>query len=102
MPTMPSKLARRINHRMWDKKKKFYFDLQRNGKRAPIMTIAAYWTLLAKVASRKKAARLVAQLENPNTFGRRNLVPTLAANQPGYNPAGGYWRGSVWAQRIRW
>lgn len=92
-----SQLARRINRLMWDKNKKFYFDLQLNGKRAPIMSIAAYWTLLAKVASRKQAADLVAQLENPNTFGQLNLVPTLAANQPGYNPAGGYWRGSVWA-----
>lgn len=92
-----NKLAGIINRRMWDKKKKFYFDLQLDGKRAPIMTIAADWTLLAKVASRKQAADLVAELENPNTFGRLNLVPTLAANQPGYSPEGGYWRGSVWA-----
>jgi len=90
------KLARRINRRMWNKKKKFYFDLQLNGKRAPIMTIAAYWTLLAKVAPPKRAAALAAELENPETFGRRNLVPTLAANQPGFDPEGGYWRGSVW------
>lgn len=91
-----NKLASIINRRMWDKKKKFYFDLQLNGKRVSIMTIAAYWTLLAKVASRQQAAALVAQLENPDTFGRLNMVPTVAANQPGYDPEGGYWRGSVW------
>jgi hypothetical protein len=28
---------------------------------------------------------------------RLHRVPTLAADQPGYNPAGGYWRGSAWA-----
>jgi Mannosylglycerate hydrolase MGH1-like glycoside hydrolase domain len=89
-------LARRINRRMWDKKKTFYFDLQLNGKRAPIMTIAGYWTLLAKVAPPKRAAALAAELQNPATFGRLNLVPTLAANQPGFDPQGGYWRGSVW------
>jgi len=61
------------------------------------MTIAAYWTLLASVASPAQAAALVEELKNPNTFGRTNPVPTLAANQPGYVPAGGYWRGSVWA-----
>ncbi len=92
-----NKLAALINRRMWDKKKKFYFDLQLDGKRAPIMTIAAYWTLLAKVASRQQAAALAAQLQNPNTFGRLNMVPTVAADQPGYDPEGGYWRGSVWA-----
>ena len=24
-------------------------------------------------------------------------MPTLAADEPGYDPAGGYWRGAVWA-----
>jgi len=60
------------------------------------MTIAAYWTLLAGVASSEQAADLVKELANPKTFGRRNLAPTLAANQKGYDRNGGYWRGSVW------
>jgi hypothetical protein len=90
-------LSRIIDKRMWDKKRKFYFDLTVDGKLAPVMTIAAYWTLLANVASTAQAAALVAELKNPNTFGRTNPVPTLAANQEGYVPAGGYWRGSVWA-----
>ncbi|MFB3923083.1 MAG: trehalase family glycosidase [Terriglobia bacterium] len=89
-------IAHVINRRMWDKRKKFYFDLQLDGKRAPIKTVAAYWTLLGKVASSEQASALAAELQNPNTFGRVNLVPTLAADQPGYVPAGGYWRGSVW------
>jgi hypothetical protein len=95
--TQGDELARIINKRMWDKKRKFYFDLTVDGKLAPVMTIAAYWTLLASVASPAQAAALVEELKNPNTFGRTNPVPTLAANQPGYVPAGGYWRGSVWA-----
>ncbi|SPE33189.1 conserved exported hypothetical protein [Acidobacteriia bacterium SbA2] len=86
-----------INHAMWDGNRKFYFDLMLDGKRAPVMTIAAYWTLLAGVASSDQAADLVTELKNPETFGRSNLVPTLAANQAGYEPLGGYWRGSVWA-----
>lgn len=94
--TDADKLARQINGLMWDEKRNFYFDLQLNGKRTPVMTIAAFWTLLAKVASRRQAAYLVAELENPDTFGRLNLVPSLAANQPGYSRVGRYWRGSVW------
>ena len=90
-------LAAAINQKMWDENRKFYFDLMLDGKRAPVMTIAAYWTLLAGVASPGQAADLVAQLKDPATFGRLNLVPTLAANQTGYDPMGGYWRGSVWA-----
>ena len=93
-------LASTINQRMWDEKRKFYFDLMLDGERAPVMTIAAYWTLLAGVASPDQAAGLVAELKNPQTFGRPNPVPTLAANQAGYDPLGGYWRGSVWAAMV--
>ena len=74
-------LARIINERMWDKKRNFYFDLTVGGKLVPVMTISAYWTLLANVASPAQAAALVAELKNPNTFGRTNPVPTLAANR---------------------
>lgn len=90
-------LSRLINRYMWDKHKKFYFDLTVDGKRAPVKTVAAYWTLIAHVASANQAKDLVAELKNPKTFGRRNAVPTLAADEPKYDPAGGYWRGSVWA-----
>jgi len=93
-------LAATINQAMWDEKQKFYFDSMLDGKRAPVMTIAAYWTLLAGVASPDRAASLVAELNNPETFGRPNLLPTLAANQAGYDPLGGYWRGSVWAAMV--
>jgi hypothetical protein len=89
--------ARQINHLMWDSQQRFYFDLTVDGKRAPVRTIAAYWTLLAGVASRQQAAALVQELRNSKTFGRRNAVPTCSAAEPGYDPRGGYWRGSVWA-----
>jgi len=88
--------ARLINRYMWDEKRKFYFDLQLDGARAPIMTIAGFWTLLGKAASPQQAADLAGQIENPARFGRLNLVPTVAADQPGYAPDGSYWRGAVW------
>ncbi len=90
-------LTSAINQQMWDSQRRFYFDLMLDGKRAPVMTIAAYWTLLAGVASSDQAADLVNELRNPRTFGRRNMAPTLAANQKKYVRKGGYWRGSVWA-----
>jgi len=86
-----------INQSMWDSRQSFYFDLTLDGKRAPVKTIAAFWPLLAKVASREQAEALATQLENPGTFKRLHRVPTLAADEPGYDPAGGYWRGAVWA-----
>ena len=86
-----------INRLMWDPQTRFYYDLTLDGQRAPIKTIAAFWALLAGVAAPAQADALAAELDNPKTFGRRHRVPTLAADQPGYNPLGGYWCGAVWA-----
>lgn len=90
-------LAGRINRLMWNRTKRFYYDLTLDGEQAPVRTVAAYWTLLAGVASSEQAKDLVKELQNPETFGRIDPVPTCAANEPGYLSVGGYWRGAVWA-----
>jgi hypothetical protein len=86
-----------INKMMWDQETRFYYDVTEEGDRAPVKTIAAYWSLLAGVADSEQARSLVEWLEDPDTFNRKHRVPTLAADEDGYNPKGGYWRGSVWA-----
>ena len=88
--------AQRINELMWDREGKFYFDLTWEGSRVPVKTIAGFWPLLAGIPSREQAEALVAELQNTNTFHRAHRVPTLAADQRGYDPRGGYWCGAVW------
>jgi hypothetical protein len=89
-------LATLINRHMWDEQRRFYFDLTITGERAPVKSIAAFWPLLAKVASKSQAEALAAQLRNPQTFNTPHRVPTLAADEPGFDPQGGYWVGAVW------
>ncbi len=91
------KLSQLINRWMWDPQKYFYYDLTLDGKRAPIKTVAGYWALLAGVAQGPQVSLMVRELEKPATFGRLHPVPTVAADQPGYNPKGEYWKGSAWA-----
>ncbi|UCD51729.1 MAG: hypothetical protein JSW27_03680, partial [Phycisphaerales bacterium] len=90
-------LAALINEHMWDGQRRFYFDVTPDGQRTPVKSIAAFWTLLAQVASPSQAATLVAELDNPETFKTLHRVPTLAADEPGFDPNGGYWNGAVWA-----
>lgn len=90
-------LSQHINKLMWDEKRNFYFDLTLDGDRVPVKTVAAYWALLAHVASPQQVASLATELQNPKTFGRLNPVPTCSADEPGYYSIGGYWRGAVWA-----
>ncbi len=92
-----AELARVINEKMWDPERKFYFDLAVDGKRTGVKTVAAYWTLLAGVATAEQADALAAELTNPRSFGRQHRVPTCPADQEGFKSTGGYWQGAVWA-----
>jgi hypothetical protein len=89
-------LARLINEKMWSAQRNFYFDLSVEGKPSPVKTAAAFWTLLAEVARPQQVEALVAELRNPKTFARLHRVPTVPADEPAYDPTGGYWKGAVW------
>ncbi len=86
-----------INAKMWDAKSGFYYDLKKDGSPTGIKTVLGFWPLLAHVATLKQASQLVQHLLNPDEFMRPNVVPALAANEPGYTPDGQYWNGAVWA-----
>lgn len=89
--------ATRINELMWDPERKFYFDITWEETRLPVKTIAGFWPLLAGIPTKAQVEALVSELENTNTFRRLHRVPTLAADQRGYDPRGSYWCGAVWA-----
>jgi hypothetical protein len=88
--------AAQLNRLMWDPEKRFYFDLTWSGERASVKTIAGFWPLLAGIPTKAQAEALAAELKNTNTFNRLHRVPTLAADEKGYDARGGYWRGAVW------
>ncbi len=84
-----------IRERMWDEETGFFYDLRPDGSRATVPKVAAFWTLVAGVASPAQAARLAAWVEDPEGFGRTVPVPTLAARAAGFDGRGGYFRGGV-------
>ena len=90
-------LSGRIDSLMWNDEDGFYYDLTFEGKQTGMKTIAAYWSLISKVADKDKAGILTKWLNDKDTFNRIHRVPVLAANEEGYDPEGGYWKGSVWA-----
>ncbi|GMO29581.1 MAG: hypothetical protein LBG79_07455 [Spirochaetaceae bacterium] len=88
-------LKTRINSLMWDPGDGFYYDLDKNGKRIKIKTIAAYWTLLAEIPNEDKAAQLVEKLKLPDVFGTAHPFPSVAANEKVFSESGDGYRGSV-------
>ena len=89
--------AERINSLMWNNEDGFYYDLDDNAKQIKVKTIASFWPLLAGIASKDQAARLMLHLKNTNEFWRETPFPSLSADHPAYKPDGEYWLGGVWA-----
>jgi hypothetical protein len=90
-------LKTRINDKMWDARDSIYYDLNADGSFSRVKTIGSFWPLLAQLSNSTQTRQLVGHLTNPKEFWRTHVFPSLSADQGGYDPNGGYWRGSVWA-----
>lgn len=94
--TEAEELAETIRRHMWDPNTGFFYDLRPDGSRAPVRTVAAFWSLIAGVATQEQAERLAETLRDPQAFGTEHPVPSLAADDRRFDPDGGYYRGAVW------
>lgn len=90
-------LSKIINEKLWDEEDGFYYDLWRGDRRSKIMTIGAYWNLLADIVPKDRLDRFVAHLDNEKEFKRYHRVSSFPATSPDFREDGGYWLGSVWA-----
>ena len=68
-------LKTRISQMMWDDDTAFYYDLDRDGRRLPLRTVGAFWTLLAAIPNEDKSERLIAYLNRAGRVRRRAPVP---------------------------
>ena len=96
-----------INRTFWDEETGFYYHVGKKDHSFTFKTkndlkreeIIGFLPLWAGIADSAKAARLVKKLMDPTKFWRKFGVPTLAADDPYYNPKG-YWNGPVWVQWV--
>lgn len=92
-----NKLVNHINNYMWDDLHKYYFDRFNTGELSRTKSIASYWALLAGSVPTSRIDYLINHLKDTSMFSRKHRVPTLSADDPNFNPNGGYWNGAVWA-----
>lgn len=83
-----------INDLLWDEETGFYYDWSVDGGHLKMRTIAAFWTMLGEIPNRRQLDRLIAHLENPNSFKTAHRVPTHPVDEIGFD--GDYWAGGVW------
>jgi hypothetical protein len=93
-------IADLLNKYYFNKSLGWYVDLVPKGKKdwkqAGIVTLAGFWPVAAKVATRAQIAGMIRDyLENPKKFG--GLFPgSVPKDNPYYDEAGHYWRGGGW------
>ncbi len=90
------KTAQLIRAYLWDEEAGCYYDRNpKTGKLVRVHTPATFWTLLAEVATKPQAARMVELLKDPRIFGTPYPIPCVGADEPTFEPTN-YWRGPTW------
>lgn len=90
-------IAARVNAHYWDEEDGVYYDIdERDGRPIKVLTPASFWPMLAAMATRERADRLVGVLTDPRLLGGPVPWVSLARDDPDFHRRGGYWRGSVW------
>lgn len=90
-----AELAAAVNRYCWSDEMCFYGDYY-DGKVMPRKSAAAFWVLLAKVATPERAESVKNTLMDERCFFRPNPFPSLSADDVDYQPEKGYWNGPSW------
>ena len=92
-----SALARQIRTMMWDEQDGYFFDIGLFTKKpVKVMEPNGWIPLWAEIVTKEQAEKIRDHIMNPEEFNTFVPFPTVAANNPQFNPEEGYWRGPVW------
>jgi putative isomerase len=91
-------LRKLVQGKMWSDADGMFLNIDsRTGKFVHVREWTSFVPLWADIASDAQAERTIREhLLNPAEFRGPHGIRTLAAGEPLYDPAKGYWRGPVW------
>ena len=89
-------LRARIQQAMFDPVTGYFYDTRMGGGQVRVQGPEGWIPLWTGVASQEQAEAVRAIMTNPDKFATPLPFPTLAADNPHFDPTGGYWRGPVW------
>lgn len=84
-----------ISSYFYDKDRHFFFDRNLNGAFVGDPGCEAYTMLWTGLATPDQVKEMMPELQDENKFSTYIPFPTIAADNPKYNPRG-YWRGPIW------
>ena len=87
-----------VQRKMWSEPDGMFLNIDaRTGKFVHIKSWTSFTPLWAGIAMPEQAQRTItSHLLNPKEFWAPCGIRTLAADEPGYDPDHGYWRGPIW------
>ena len=89
-------LNRQINALLWNEDAGFYFDYDPAAKaQTRVMAVSGFLPLLCGAADVRKVQLLLAQMDDPKTFGTAVPLPSAVVSEGYVNP-GDMWRGPMW------
>ena len=90
-------LKETVNRHYWCEEDHTYYDHHISYPCfSKVLTPVSFWPLMAEVASAEQAAKLVEMTRQPDKLGGLVPWPSVARDDPDFNPKGCYWRGGVW------
>jgi putative isomerase len=89
-------LKERIRHTMFDTETGYFYDTRIGGGPVRVQGPEGWAPLWTGAASQEEATTVRKILDNPAKFASQLPFPTLAADNPHFDPTKGYWRGPVW------
>jgi glycogen debranching enzyme len=97
--------AQLVNNTMWDDETGFYYQVDKvdhdftyeNPNDLKRQELIGFLPLWAGIADKNQAKQLVEHMTNPDKFWQEYGIPSLAADDPYYDPEG-YWNGPVWVE----
>ncbi|MEW6403242.1 MAG: trehalase family glycosidase, partial [Chloroflexota bacterium] len=88
-------IAKRMIEDLWDEESGLFRTVH-NEQPVPVITPFSLLPLWTGALPEKYSARLIAHLKDPREFWGERVIPTVARNDPAYDPDT-MWRGPIWA-----
>lgn len=93
-------LKDKINETFYDSVNGFYYDRAFNGDLIKNEGSEGFLPLWANVSDISQANAVMNMIMRENKFNSHVPFPTLAVDNPFFNPENGYWRGPVWLDQF--
>jgi putative isomerase len=90
-----------VSTTMYDASTGWFYDVRTPGQAVvPIQGPEGWTPLWTGLATQTQADRVVQGLLDPAKFATYIPFPTLAADDPRFDPDNGYWRGMIWLDQV--